>query len=252
MLKAVLFDLDDTLIDWSNVDLDWETRDRELLGRVSKFISDKIQPISDLTSLVTDYRERTFSAWEDGRSSLRAPHMGRILVESLVASGIPAEQVDETEALAAFDWGAIPGITLFPDVPEVLELLLANNIRTGIVTNAHQPMWLRDKELEDFDLLKYFDDCRFSAADVGYLKPHPRIFEAALECIGSRPEETVFVGDSPVADVAGAQGAGLKAVLRTRSTLSPMLSGLIVPDHTVNSLAELPAILDEWFPGWRT
>jgi putative hydrolase of the HAD superfamily len=113
-------------------------------------------------------------------------------------------------------------------------------------------MWLRDKELEDFDLLKYFDDCRFSAADVGYLKPHPRIFEAALDCIGSKPEETVFVGDSPVADVAGAQGAGIKAVLRVRKTMSPMLSGLIVPDHTVSSLAELPAILDRWYPGWRS
>jgi putative hydrolase of the HAD superfamily len=252
MLKAVLFDLDDTLIDWSAVDLDWETRDSEMLGRVSSYIGDKVQPISDFKGLVKDYRQRTFSAWEDGRSSLRAPHMGRILVEALVAAGVPENHVDEIEALTAFDWGAIPGITLFPDVPEVLELLLANHIRIGIVTNAHQPMWLRDKELEDFDLLKYFEDCRFSAADVGYLKPHPRIFEAALDCIGSKPEETVFVGDSPVADVAGAQGAGIKAVLRVRKTMSPMLSGLIVPDHTVSSLAELPAILDRWYPGWRS
>jgi hypothetical protein len=30
-----------------------------------------------------------------------------------------------------------------------------------------------------------------------------------------------------------------------------MLSGLIVPDAAINSLEELPAILDDWFPGWR-
>ena len=63
--------------------------------------------------------------------------------------------------------------------------------------------------------------------------------------------EAVFVGDNPVADVAGAQGAGLQAVLRVRKPAPVMLSGLIVPDHAINSLQEMPDVLDNWFPGWR-
>lgn len=252
MLKAVLFDLDDTLIDWSGFNVDWEQRDRQLIQHVFDYVSDRVHPIKNVDALVTEYRDLTFKAWETGRGSLRAPHMGRVVVDSLVAMGVPEAAIDEREILEAFEWGAAPGVTLFEDVPEALQLLLDNDIRIGIVTNAHQPMWMRDRELEAFDLLKYFADCRLSAADVGYLKPHPRIFETALKCVGVRPEEAVFVGDNPVADVAGAQGVGIQAVLRIRKPVPPMLSGLIVPDHAINSLAELPAVLDDWFPEWRS
>ena len=50
---------------------------------------------------------------------------------------------------------------------------------------------------------------------------------------------------------AGAQAVGLKAVLRVTHPAPPMLSGLIVPDGAINSLFELPPLLDEWYPGWR-
>jgi hypothetical protein len=43
----------------------------------------------------------------------------------------------------------------------------------------------------------------------------------------------------------------MRGVLRITSPTPPMLSGLIIPDAAVNSLAELPPILDKWFPGWR-
>jgi FMN phosphatase YigB (HAD superfamily) len=106
-------------------------------------------------------------------------------------------------------------------------------------------------EIEAHGILVHFPDCRISAADVGYLKPHPAIFQAALDQVGATPDEAVFVGDNPIADIAGAQGAGMRAILRVTTPAPPMLSGLIVPDAAINSLAELPRILDEWYPGWR-
>jgi FMN phosphatase YigB (HAD superfamily) len=145
----------------------------------------------------------------------------------------------------------VPGTTTFPEAVEMLKLFQKNNVKVGIITNAYQPMWLRDQELRDHGLLDYFPTCRISAADVGYLKPHPAIFDGALRCLGTSPSETVFVGDNPIADIAGAQGAGLQAILRVVHSVPPMLSGLIIPDGAINSLKELPEVLDNLFPGWR-
>lgn len=141
---------------------------------------------------------------------------------------------------------------MFAEVPEVLKLLHENGIKVGIVTNAYQPMWLRDVEIQMHGLLDFFPDCRISAADVGYLKPHPAIFQAALNCCGAKADETVFVGDDVEADVAGAQAAGLLAVLRQSRRSQALFGGTVVPDATIKTLSELPTILDDWFPGWRT
>jgi hypothetical protein len=51
-----------------------------------------------------------------------------------------------------------------------------------------------------------------------------------------------------VADIAGAQGAGLRAVLRVKHPPSPLISGLVVPDGAVNSLVELP-VIQQLYPG---
>lgn len=63
-----------------------------------------------------------------------------------------------------------------------------------------------------------FDHILTSAA-VGYEKPNPRMFQAALQRAGA-PEEVWMVGDNPVADVAGASAAGIPALL-LRSRKSP-------------------------------
>lgn len=251
MLKAVLFDLDDTLIDWSGAHEEWDMRERTLMRGVFEYVNHEISPLDDFDGLVQIFRDRSREAWEIGRSNLRAPHLGRVLVETLAAAGIEKQALDERRCLEAYNWGAVPGVVTFPDVPPVLELLIEHGVRIGIVTNAHQPMWIRDRELEQLGLLHYFPECRISAADAGYLKPHPHIFEHALKDIGVAASEAVFVGDNPVADISGAQGAGIKAVLRIRPSASPMLSGLITPDRSIRTFEELPGILDEWHPGWR-
>ncbi len=251
MLKAMLFDLDDTLIDWSRSDQEWEVRERELMRGVFDYVREQVHPLDDYDRLLANFSLYTRQAWDNGRNNLRAPHIGRVIKEALVATGVPPEAIDERRCLEAYLWRAAAGVKVFPDVPPFLELLVENGIKTGIVTNAYQPMWLRDFELTDFDLLRYFPKCRISAADAGFLKPHPAIFEHALKMVEADPSETVFVGDNPVADIAGAQGVGMRAVLRVTHPTPPMLSGMIVPDHAVNSFEQLPEVLDEWFPGWR-
>lgn len=250
-LRAVLFDFDDTLIDWSGVTLGWRALEARRLSPVLSLVNAHSKhKLTDLDSLVDAYTERTREAWAAARVSLRAPVMPDILLSTLTDMGVAEAASCRDEVLSVYEWSAVPGTVVYPDVPPALELLCRHGIRLGIVTNASLPMWMRDQELRDHDLIDFFTDCRLSAADVGYLKPHSRIFQYALEQMGTRAEETVFVGDNPVADVAGAQAVGMPAVRR----LNPGAfdnGHLAKPHEIVTSLAELPGLLDKWYPDWR-
>jgi putative hydrolase of the HAD superfamily len=251
MLKAILFDLDDTLLDWSGFSGDWKTLECQFLKGVFDYVATVTNPLPDLDAFIDEFHQRIREAWRIGRGNLIAPNMATILLESVEAQGAQVGTFKADELVKAYAWHAVPGTALFKEVPEVMALIKQHGIKTAIVTNAAQPMTLRDIEIEEHKLLQYFPDCRLSAADAGVLKPHPGIFQLALERLGVTPEEAVFVGDNPIADIAGAQSVGMQAVFRITSPMPPMLSGLIVPDAAINSLEELPPILDSWFPGWR-
>jgi FMN phosphatase YigB (HAD superfamily) len=249
-VTGVLFDLDDTLVDWSDFPGDWLALERIHIERMFEFLIDAGRPLHCTVDLfVNTYRERVSQAWVDARTTLRAPHMTRLLMETLERFGfVEGNGISLKDCVMAYGWGELPGVVPFPDVHEGLAAILERGIRIGIVTNAFQPMWMRDAELKLHQLIEFFPEekCRISAADFGYLKPHPTIFEHAVSMLGTRPEETIYVGDNPVADIAGSQGAGLRAVLRVNRSLPPLISGLIVPDATIKSLLELVTLLDEW------
>ncbi len=250
-LKGVLFDFDDTLIDWSGVTLSWRDIEAQRLSRVHVYLSDELAGFSiRLDHLVDAYWKRTRDAWSQARVSLRAPNMPETLLTTLRELGVDNEFLDVPAILKAYDWNVVPGTKVFPDVPPALEMLRDHGVKTGIVTNASQPMWMRDTELRAHSLIEYFPDCRISGADAGYLKPHPRIFRMALAKMNTEAAETVFIGDNPVADVGGAQAVGMHAVRRFNP--GARLNGnLSKPHKMLRSLAELPAILDSWYPEWR-
>jgi len=261
-LKAVLFDFDDTLIDWSGVTRGWREIEAERLERVLRFLNHELSPTGiALEQLVERYTQRTREAWMSARVDLRAPVMPVILQQTLTELGVRGAEAFADEILRAYDWKAVPGVVVFPDVFPALKELRSRRIRLGVVTNSSQPMSLRDCELREHGLLPYFPDCRLAAADVGYLKPHPRIFHSALERIGVAPEEAVFIGDNPIADVGGAMDVGMRAVQRLNAedaTISgghPRLSDsgdASGGGHPcLRSFAELPALLDDWYPDWR-
>ena len=250
-LKGVLFDFDDTLVDWSGVTLRWREIEAARLSRVKALINRELQAFTvDLDLLVESYLQQTSAAWSESRLNLRAPHMPSILMSTLKEFGVAVNQLDAAEVLRAYDWNVVPGTVVFPDVPPLLDLLQANDINLGIVTNASQPMVMRDAELKAHGLIDYFPDCRLSAADAGYLKPDARIFTCALERLGTSPEETIFIGDNPIADIGGAQEVGMRAVLRITDRAAA--NGNLMEYHPrLRSLDRLPAILDKWYPGWR-
>jgi putative hydrolase of the HAD superfamily len=134
---------------------------------------------------------------------------------------------------------------MFPDVAETLRALEEMGIRIGVISNWDSRL---ESILDGIGLGRRLDVVVISSL-VGYSKPHPRIFEIALERSGMGPEEAVHVGDTFRDDVQGAQAAGIRAVLLQRSGSIGMASRYLLvgrpsPDcTTVASLTELPALL---------
>lgn len=250
MLKAVLFDMDDTLLDWSARSVDWITYERRQLENVRAYIAQTVQPIEHPNEFFDLVRYYSRQGWERAEHSLQAPSYAEALHKALVEIGVPEGCIDREACMRALNWSLMDGVRPFAEVPEVLSLLRQHGIQIGLVTNASIPMRFRDQELRACGLLEYFGACRFAAVDVGYLKPHPKIFETALECVGARPEEAVFVGDNIEADIMGAQGVGMRAVLRLVPN-GKRSERHILPDATIRDLYELLPLLDMWHDGWR-
>jgi HAD superfamily hydrolase (TIGR01509 family) len=93
----------------------------------------------------------------------------------------------------------------YPDTPSTLRELRARGIKIGIVSNVPQdlrPIFAAHGLAEGVDAFTH-------SFEVGVEKPDPAIFLRACEALGTKPEETLMVGDHPVAD-AGALKAGLR------------------------------------------
>jgi putative hydrolase of the HAD superfamily len=261
MLKAVLFDLDQTLIDWDHVVEPWEAYNQRHLKSVYDYVDTALHPLTDadLDDLVKAYSETLTNAWKEGTATLRPPHIERVLVGALIACGVPEEKLDMAASaqvcqVYADHWQMPTGECVYPDVLDVLPELAQHNVELGIITNASHPMSHRDRELELTGILDHFPRCRLSAADVGWLKPHQTIFERALDRLNIEPAEAVFVGDNLQADIGGAQGVGMRGVWRINGAdqeAQQTAESDIVPDGKISTLHELLPLLDEWYPGWR-
>lgn len=250
MIRAVIFDMDDTLIDWSQRDGDWFVINRERLRPIYEHLQREGHLLNDSVDFFQIYTEQVNLAWEASvPPEFDAPRHLDILGSTLRALRVSIEEVDIERVQRLYAWDVFPGVRAFEDAGMVLQTLCAAGIRTGLVTNTSLPMWMRDVELSAFGLKQYLE-VRLTAGDVGKLKPHPKPFLVAADHLGVKPEEAVFVGDQLFYDIAGARAAGLRAVWIRRG-LNNDDDGSVKPDATIDALVELFNILDVWHPGWR-
>lgn len=102
---------------------------------------------------------------------------------------------------------------LYPDTMQALEMLKSRGIKIAIVSNT--PKLSVEGLLEKFGFDKLFDAVCFSY-ETGLLKTDAEMFDIALGKLGVGKEDAVMVGDSLETDVAGAEKAGIMAVLIDR------------------------------------
>jgi putative hydrolase of the HAD superfamily len=241
---AVLFDLDDTLLDWSGVRVDWHDEYARLLEPVhALFGAEGLRPPA-IDAFTQAVREGAMDEWRRAKVDHTAPLFENAFRRALTGLGYAEDALDQERAVRVFGerWRLVPGVVPFPDALEVLDVLLERGYRLGLVTNSMQPMWMRDRELAGTGLIERLA-YRVAAADVGYIKPHRLIFEQAAAALGVTVERTVFVGDRPANDIAGANAVGMTSVLMSPAHLQRDPEGH-EPDHEIAMLSELLALLD--------
>lgn len=250
MLRAVIFDLDDTLLDWSKREGNWVELSQQHLRPIHAWLQQAGHTMPDLEKLADAYADQSRIAWEAiSQHEWDCPRQEDILRETLRALSLEMDRIDIGQMQRLFNWGLIPGVRVFDDSLEVLKAIRAAGIKTGLVTNAAMPMWMRDTELKETGLLELLD-VRLTAGDVGKLKPHPEPFREAMRRLGVSSSEAVFVGDRVQDDIAGAQLAGMRAVWVRRES-ADFFIGTFKPNATIGTLRELFKVLDLWYPGWR-
>jgi putative hydrolase of the HAD superfamily len=134
-------------------------------------------------------------------------------------------------------------IYIEPDVRPTLEILRDWGLKLGLVSNTSWPAAAHDPDLERLGIIDLLP-CRFYSCEVGWEKPAPQIFRAALECLALPPQEVAFVGDFLRYDVKGAQNVGMKGIWKQVANRPPDLDdSSIVPDATIARIGELPEVL---------
>ncbi len=128
---------------------------------------------------------------------------------------------------------------VFPDTLPALRTLESRGIRMAIVTNTSRQA--AHNILVKHALSEYFDVV-ITRDSVAQVKPDPQGVFLAMERLGER--NAFFVGDMPV-DSEAARRAGIKSILIKRSWPSHLFSFEFPADYTVESLAEIPRILEE-------
>jgi HAD superfamily hydrolase (TIGR01549 family) len=183
------------------------------------------------------------AAWDSMEQAMRAARTtDRVEPDyaSVARAAAAAEGVLLTHAQAAAFMDAIyisgaEGAKLaYPDARHTLLELRNRGFRLGIVTNRAFGGARFRADLRELGLDVGWDAVSVSV-EVGFLKPHPALFEHALAALGLQPHQSLMVGNSLVEDVSGAQALGIAAAWKRSQ---PDAEG-VTPDLTFDEVSEL-------------
>jgi putative hydrolase of the HAD superfamily len=229
-VKALLLDLDDTLLDYSGgAERCWAEACAAMAGSLDQ---------ARLAEVLAASRR---SFWDDpARHRRERVNMLRawtqIAALALEAYGAPAP---ELAAVIAADFSARRRavMALFPETLACLSALRAAGIPLGLVTNgdATEQRW----KIERCALAPFFGAIVVEG-EVGAGKPDAVVYRTALKALGAEPGPEVWmVGDHLEFDVAGAQRLGLRGVWMDRAGTGLPPEATVRPDRIVRALDEV-------------
>lgn len=238
---AVLFDYGLTLVHFDRPMEAIEKAQRAIATRIAA-AGHRAPAVELLRTAVHDRVEAEVAAHEAG-GALEEIDVASLERRAFEDIGLHLDPVlrDDCARMAQEAWFA--GVRPYDDAAAVLRTLRDAGLRVGVCSNAaYRPASMRD-QLRHVGLSESVDAAVFSG-EVGWRKPSPTIFAAALEGLGGRAETTVFVGDRMREDIDGAHAMGMRAILISRGGApAPVPTTSTSPDAVVHSLSELPALL---------
>ncbi|MFC0189462.1 HAD family hydrolase [Fictibacillus aquaticus] len=218
MIKAVLFDLDGTLLD----------RDTS----VKKFVDDQHTRLSPVLSHIPKklFAEKFIELEQNGY--VWKDKVYQKLAEELAVRRMPPGEL-LNDYLAQFKHHCTP----FPNLVDTLDGLKKKGLRLGLVTNGYGVF--QNDTIKALGIKEYFDTILISEME-GLRKPDPLLFERAAERLNVKTSECIFVGDHPKNDVEAAKNTGMTAVWKT----CPHWDEAEAADYAIADLGELNEIIE--------
>ncbi len=200
-ITAVLFDIDDTLVDFAGA------AHQALVHAVHRHLGRL--PEADIAAAWAEVAELHYARYTNGELGFaemleaRTAAFITTLGPPLAPDGVHV-LIENERTTRIFDHYRV-----FDDVLPELDRLRSAGVRLGAVSNSDGDYQRR--KLATVGLADAFTATVFSG-DVGVAKPDPAIFRAAVAALETDPAGAVYVGDRWDVDVLGARGAGLAAV----------------------------------------
>jgi putative hydrolase of the HAD superfamily len=220
MIRAIFFDLDDTLVDRVRAHRMWA---EDFVRRHARFLGGRSLEHALAEMVRVDARGDT----------------DRDTYCAHVAALAPGSGLDGSAVRRDFAVGIVQHTRALPGVHELLRRL-APSYPLRVVTNGPSDVQrgkMRSAALEG--LLREV----IIAGEVGVPKPHPAIFRQALGSVSCEAREVLFVGDHPENDVAGAAALGMQtcwvALGREWPGAQPR------PNHVVDRTPDIVGLLDQ-------
>ena len=204
MLEAVLFDWGDTLMQFAYSAELVSAGHRAGLAAIGR---DDLPEVDALTEHFREEYEPLF--WAPGTiEEIEYPGLVRRLLADF---GVEIDDDQLGRYLQAEHTAWDPARILAAHTHPLLESLRELGLKLGLVSNAFDPGWLLRHDLEQMGIAQRLDFSVFSS-EFGLRKPHPAIFERALEALEVEAEHSLFVGDRLYEDVRGAAEVGMTTV----------------------------------------
>ena len=221
MIKSVIFDLDNTLIDFMKM------KRMSCEAGISAMID------AGLEMDKNDAYAKLFELYQV--HGIENPKIFQIFLKKYTGS------VDFrilSSAIASYRKVQYGFLEPYPKVRQTLIQLTGRGIVLGVVSDAPKlKAWLRLSEMGLADFFKIV----ITLGDSKRLKPHKRPFTMALKKLSIKPGEVLFVGDNPSRDIEGAKAMGMKAALARYGQVFP--EGKIKPDYYLDDIVKVLEIV---------